>query len=232
MLDTYIKWIAAHERMLLLAIGGLVIWFAIGRVDTLIANHDKANLTQAQTTALIQANKDQALAAASQQAAVQYQALAEKVAAQNTALIQSNVTLAAALAKQQKTDATLPPTELVARWNTLVPQAAASVSNGQVTLPNNGAVATVQELEKVPVLSTQLENKSSELENDEQLLVAGKALNTTLYAQIDGLNLQITDNKKVCSDQIAVVKANARKSKLKWFGAGFVTGLTLGIWKF
>ena len=33
MLDTYIKWIEAHERLLLVAVAGLVVWFSIGKVD-------------------------------------------------------------------------------------------------------------------------------------------------------------------------------------------------------
>jgi hypothetical protein len=227
MLETYLKWIEAHERLLLVAIGGAVLWFALGRIDTLIANHDKANLTQAQTTALIQAQKDQALATAAQQAAAQYQALAERVQAQNAALEQANVTLATALAKQQKTDASLPPTELVARMNTLVPAAGATVTPTGVALPSTGAVAITQQLERVPVLTSELDNEIAEVGQDQKLIDAGVVETKALTDQVTGLKLQIVDDNKVCTDKIAVVKAEARKSKRRWFVAGVVVGFSV-----
>lgn len=219
-----LTWLQKHERIICIPLLGLVLWFAIGKVDTLIADHDKAMLTQAQATALIQEHKNEALAAAAEQAAAQYQALAEKVQQQNAALEQANVALSTALAKQQKTDATLPPTELVTRWNTLVPEASVSIMNGQITVPQTGAVATVQQLEEVPVLRTQNANISTQNANIQSELGASRTQVDALTHQVDGLNLQIVDNKKVCQDQIAVVKAEARKSKRRWFVIGYVAG--------
>ena len=106
-ISVYLK---AHEKLVLLVIAGLVLWFGIGRIDTLIQKHDSASLQQAKVTAVAQAEKTQEIAAQVAQQAAQYQALADKVQTQNAALIQANTTLATALAKQQKTDATLPPT--------------------------------------------------------------------------------------------------------------------------
>lgn len=220
-ISTYVK---AHERLLLALIGGVALWFAIGKVDTLVANHDNANLKQAQVVASQQADKNQALAAQAALQAAQYQALAAKVDAENAVLVEANATLSAALVKQQKTDATLPPTELVARLNTLVPQADATVTPTGVALPEAGAVATVQQLEQVPVLTTQLQAAEEVAQNDNQLLIAGKAQNDTLYEEISGLNFQIVDNAKVCTAQIATIRAEARKSKRRWF----LTGLILG----
>ena len=119
-ISIYLK---SHERLVLLAIAGLVLWFGIGKIDTLIQNHDNANLQQAKVTAQSQADKTAAIAEQVQVQATQYQALASKLGAQNQALVQANVQATLALAQRQKTDATLPPTELVARWNALVPSA-------------------------------------------------------------------------------------------------------------
>lgn len=223
-LKTDLTWIQKHERILLALIAAAALWFGIGKIDTLIANHDAANLHTAEVTANIQAdwNAKQAQIVAEQ--AAQYKALADKVAAQNAALEQANINLATALTKQQKTDASLPPTELVARINTLVPAAGATVTPTGVALPSTGAVAVTQELERVPVLTQQLDNETKLYTDDEQLLVAAKGLNDTLYSQVDGLKLQIVDNDKVCKAQIAVVKAEARKSKRKWFVIGYVAG--------
>jgi hypothetical protein len=54
MLESYIKWIEAHERLLLVAVAGLALWCSIGKIDTLIVHHDQAQLSQAQVVAAVQ----------------------------------------------------------------------------------------------------------------------------------------------------------------------------------
>jgi hypothetical protein len=223
-LENYVQWVKAHERLLLVVAGGLVLWFALGKIDTMIEHHDAAALHTAEVTANIQADWNAKQAQIVAQQAAEYKALADKVEAQNAALEAANVTLATALTKQQKTDAALPPTELVARWNTLVPAAGSTVTPTGVALPSTGAIATVQELERVPVLSSQIENDRTQIANDERLIGAGLSEKQSLYAQVDGLKLQIVDDTKVCKAQVAEVKAAARKSKLRWFTIGFITG--------
>ena len=174
-------------------------------------------------------SKNAAIAAqvASDKAA--FDALQAKLQAQDAALIQANIALATALTRQQKTDATLPPTDLVARWNALVPQAEPPLHNGQVTLPNTGAVATVQQLERIPVQQEEITNEQTLVANGNALAVAQTKQVTDLTVQVTGLKLQSIDDAKVCQAQIAVVKADARKSKRRWFVAGFVAGIATRI---
>jgi len=224
MFDTYIKWIEAHERLLLVAVAGVVLWFGIGRVDSLIARHDNANLQQAQVIAQVQQEKTAAIAAQVAEQAAQYQALADKVQVQNAALVQANTELATALAKQQRTDASLPPTELVNRWSTLVPQAKPTVTPSGVALDTPSAVATVQALEAVPVLTAQVSNTQKELDNAQSLVTAEGQQVVTLNTEVGSLRTQLGDNQAVCQAQIAVVRAEVRKSKRRWFYAGVVVG--------
>ena len=224
MFETYLKWIESHERLLLVAVAGVVLWFGIGRVDSLIARHDNANLQQAQVVAQVQQEKTAALAKQVAEQAAQYQALADKVQVQNAALVQANTELATALAKQQRTDASLPPTELVNRWSTLVPQAKPTVTPSGVALDTPSAVATVQALEAVPVLTAQVSNTQKELDNAQSLVTAEGQQVTTLNTEVGSLRTQLGDNQAVCQAQIAVVRAEARKSKRRWFLVGFVTG--------
>lgn len=225
-ISTYIK---SHENLLLVALLGLSLWFAIGRYDKLTANHDASVLKQTLVVAQAQADKNAALAVQATEQAAQYKALSDKIQAQDAALIQANATLATALTAQQHKDATLPPTELVQRLNTLVPSAGATVTPNGVTpsgvvLPEAGAVATVQALESVPVLSTQLENERTQLGNTQSLLTASTQQVTTLESQVSGLNLSLKDNQAVCNQQITVIKAEARRSKRRWFYVGVVVG--------
>ena len=219
----------AHEKLVLALIAAGVLWFAIGKVDTLIQHHDDANLKQAQVIAAQDASKNAAIAAqvASDKAA--FDALQTKLQAEDAALVQANVALATSLTKQQKTDATLPPTDLVARWNSLVPQAAVSVTPNGVTLPNAGAVATVQQLEIIPAQQQEITNEQTLVANGNALAVSQAKQVADLTVQVTGLKLQSVDDAKVCQAQIAVVKADARTSKRRWFIAGFVAGIATRI---
>jgi hypothetical protein len=223
-ISTVSSYVEKHEKMVLLAIAGLVLWFGIGKIDTLIANHDNANLQQAKVAAQIQADKVAAVAEQVQQQAQQYQILATKLDSQNAALVAANTQLATALAQRQKTDASLPPTELANRWAVLVPQAKPTVTATGLAVDTPGAIATVQQLEQVPVLSTQLGNERTQLGNTQALLTAEGGQVTTLNTEIGSLNVQLKDNQVVCNQQIAVVKALAAKSKRRWFYAGVVVG--------
>ena len=218
-----------HEKLILAVIAAGVLYFVIGRVDSIIARHDDAKLKQAQTVASVQSQKDAAIAAQAAADKATFDALQAKVQAQDEALINANVALATTLTKQQKTDATLPTTGLVARWNALVPQAAASVTPNGVTLPNTGAIATVQQLEIIPVQQEEITNEQTLVANGNALAVVQTKQVTDLTAQVTGLKLQSIDDAKVCQAQIAVVKADARKSKRRYFIAGFVAGIATRI---
>ena len=220
-ISTYVK---AHEKLVLAGIAALLLWFAVGHIEGIIARHDNANLQQAQIVAQAQADKTAAIAEQVAQQSAQYQALADKVQVQNAALVQANTELATALAKQQRTDASLPPTELVNRWSTLVPQAKPTVTPSGVALDTPSAVATVQALEAVPVLTAQVSNTQKELDNAQSLVTAEGQQVTTLDTEVGSLRTQLGDNQAVCQAQIAVVKAQARKRQRWVFAIGYAAG--------
>lgn len=227
-IETKIKadltWLQKHERLVLAVIAGVALWFAIGKIDTLLINHDRAVTQQAQIVAQVQQEKNDATAKLIAQHDADTAALNAKIEARDAQLQQLQVTLVTALSKQQQVDKTLTPTELTNRWNTLVPEAGVSITNGQATLPDSGARATVIELEKAPVLTQQLAASTEELTNAQSLLAAEGQQVTDRDALITGLKAKAVDDSKVCTDQIATVKAEARKSKRHWFYAGVVVG--------
>jgi hypothetical protein len=219
----------AHEKLILALIAAGVLWFAIGKVDGIIAKHDDANLKQAQIVATAQEDKNAAIAAqvASDKAA--FDALQAKLQAQDAALVQANVALATALTKQQKVDSQMNPSELVDRWNVLVPNAQATPVAAGVNVSSAGALATVTQLELIPAQQQELVNDHALIANADTLAVAQTKQVTDLTVQVTGLKLQSVDDAKVCQAQIAVVKADARKSKRRWFIAGFVAGIATRI---
>jgi hypothetical protein len=220
-ISTYLK---AHEHLLIVLVLVVLSWFALGKVQSVLAAHDNANLAQAKVTAAVQQEKNDALAKQIAQQAAEYKALADKVNAQNAALEQANVNLANALIKQQRTDASLPPSELANRWTVLVPQAKPVVTPTGIAVDTPSAVATVQALEETPALRAQLSNERTQLENAQKLIVDEGTQIATLNTLVTGKDALLADDAKVCAARVAVVKADARKSKLRWFYAGVAVG--------
>lgn len=220
-------YIKTHEKLLAVVLAVGLIWGVTGKVNDAIAAHDQRTLDADKATLQAQVEKNTAIAQANAQLAAQYQALAQQTAAANKQLEASNAALVTALSQRQATDATLAPSDLAARIESLTAlptNSVVSTSNGfSLTAP--AAVSIAQHLESVPALTAQVTNLETEKANDEKQLSLQTDLVQGLNTQISGLKLTLGDATKVCSDQIAVVKADARKSKRRWFVAGFITGL-------
>ena len=213
-----------HERLILVVIAAVVLWFGYGKYAQIRLDHDNAVLAQQKLITDAQVKQNAALAAQVQQDAANLQALEAKVNAQNAQLVQANATLAAALANRQKTDAALPMPDLALRWAALVPAASpVSVPSGLSVSPV-GAVATVQALEQVEPLKQTVANDAVVIGNDNSVIAQqGKSI-FDLNASLAGAQKLDGDHQAQCADQIKVVKAQAAKSKRRWFIIGFIAG--------
>jgi hypothetical protein len=217
-----------HERLIIVVVLAIGLIWGYNKYAQIRVND--ANIALQKQTLITNAAQAAATAQASQAAQdkVALQALTDKLTAQNQQLAQANASLTAALANQKKSDAIIPLPELDTRWAALVPGVSASdvtlSPTGLVQVPQADARATVEKLEEVPVLTTQLANETT-LEKNDQLLIGQQTKNIfDLNTQVTGLQTLNTDEKKQCTDQIAVVKAEARKGKIRWFKIGFVAG--------
>lgn len=213
-----------HERLLIVLVVALILFWGYGKYADIQAQHDNTVLQQAKLVSEEQAKVVAAQAAQVAQDKVELEALSAKLEAQNAQLAQANITLANALVNQKKTDASLPLPELAKRWSILVPEAVPVATPTGVQVTPAGAVATVQTLEEVPALKDELKNET-QLKLNDDLIVAQQNKNIfDLGTQITGLEKLDTDHQTQCTAQINVVKAEARKSKLKWFKWGVVVG--------
>jgi hypothetical protein len=220
-----IQFLKEHERLAIVVIIAALIWIGYGKVEGIIAAHDQSVLAQQKLITDAQVKQNAALAVQVQQDAANQQALQTKLETQNATLVQANVQLAATLTGRQKQDAALNIASLAARWNQLVPTANASaVATGDLQVSQAGGIATVQALEQVPVLRQELTNETAQKQNADQVIAQQTTSTTDLTKQVTGLNLQIVDQTKQCTDQIAVVRAQAAKSKRRWFIIGYIAG--------
>ena len=225
MIDTYIKFFKAHEKILVGVLASLLIYGCVANINDRIASHDnlnfKASVIKTQQDATVNAAVAQQYAAD----AAKMQEMQAASDAKQTALNNQIVAMATALLQQQKKDAVMTPTELTDRWNILVPAANASITNGQVTLPEAGAVATVQQLEEVPVQKQQLADANTKYDLESGLLVQSQKTNADLITQVTGLKTTIVDNTKQCEADKKIIKDAARKSKWHYFAGGAITTL-------
>lgn len=232
MLDTYVKFLKAHENILILG-AALFVIFTLGNkwLDHRATQADEkagaaAQVVDTQHTA----NQDVQRQLAAQQA--EYRRLQAQTAALTTKLAAQVAARDQQKKAQVKVDETAAPADLAARWTSLMalaPGDVAPAANDTYVIKDQAARTTVENLENVKVLvdddqDQRAANAAQKAQLDDLQKTADLYSKTTV-----GLQAELTDEKKACAEQVGQVKAQARKSKLHWFIAGFVAGAaTLG----
>ena len=221
------SWFKAHEKILIVAILALTTLFLGNKFLDTVATRDRAAATQAAQVLTQQQTLNQTLAAQVAAAQQNNQALIVQLSQQNAVLQTQQTQRTVVLTQQVATDKTLPLPDLGNRWAQLT-----KAQPGDITANTNGlevtpaaAVATVTQLEQLPVAQSNLDDVTKQRDNLNQELDSTKTLNSSLVTQVDGLNTQIKDEGVSCKAQIASVKADARKGKLKSFGIGVGVGV-------
>jgi hypothetical protein len=223
--------IQSHKILIICILGFILVWFLSGKYQSIIADHDNKTLQAQKLVTEADAKASAQIAAQVQSDAYQLQILTAKIQAQDAQLIAANAALASALSKQQKTDATLPLPDLAVRWGQLIPNVNPTANpNGTVSVTSTGALNTVNQLEKIPILTQELSNETAKNDSDATLLTNASKNIVDLNLQMSGLNKLIADNSTQCEIQIKVVKAQSAKSKRKWFIFGYVSGFISGLY--
>jgi hypothetical protein len=217
------SWLTHH--LLLLGLTGALVLGSVYGVEALLAKHahEAALDKQAFAQTLLQQN---------QQFQQQTQATINSLAQQNATLQAEVGSLANAIASrdaqlrtQQAQVPQLTPDQLSVEWQKDIKNAGnIKPSTGGYLVDQQAAIASVQAIEAVPVLEqdvSDLQKQNSSLQvqfvnevaiyNDEKKAHASDNASNT--ATISAKDAEIKD-----------IKAQARKSKLKWFGLGFLAG--------
>ena len=220
------SWLLQHERLLIVLMVLLAGIFTVNKIENVIASRDAARATIAEQALVSQKTIDAQLAANTATITAQYQAMVVQLTNQNATLSKSITSRSAALQTQQGSDSQLPPSSLAQRVQELAAAPSGSVSavGETVVLTQPGAVAVAQMLEEVPVLQANLNDTNQINTNLTKELVSANSLASAQSAQITGLKTELTDQVKADKAELASVKAKARKSKLRWFLIGVVTG--------
>jgi hypothetical protein len=227
MLDKYLTWFKAHERLIIIV---LVLGFGAhmyGRwIDLESTKKDAQVATLTQT---VEQDKISVANLAEQAAQAQstYQATLATMQAQNAQLAQTIAQESAALSKVQAVDKTLPLPQLGQRMETLVPDAKGGVTATSTGLALNDAASrgVVSQLEEVPVLKDQLSTETQVAQNNADMLNKAQSANTACTAEVGGLNKELKDQQ---AHEAAVVAADKVKIKKAW-RSGFKWGAITGV---
>ena len=227
-LENYLLWFKHHERLVLVAAGLLFLTFGVYRGLGYLEKRDQRIYDK--RTAVLEAQVEANAATAKQNAvlAQQYADLAKQVLAENSKLSQAIAARDAATKVQIEKDKTLPPPELASRWEFLagLPLGTVKPTPGDLfTISDPGARQTVVALETIPQLKADLNDTREQAANKDKQVTAQAGVIAGLHVEITGLGAQIVEADKACKSEVKLVKDQVRKSKLKWFGAGFVSGL-------
>jgi hypothetical protein len=221
-------WLKQHERIIIVALILAVGAFGLNKYFDVASIRADARAVAAEQVATAAKANSSALALQASQTQAQYTALVQTLAAQNASLASSIAQRTASSAAQKTKDATLPVTGVADRWNT-VAGTLVTPSGDTIVVSSTDAHKTLDMIEQVPVLTQNLTDETKIAGNYLQELVKSDALSTELNAQITGLNIQIVDQTKACTAQVAAIKADARKGKVIWFKRGFIVGFISGI---
>lgn len=222
-----LSWIAHH----LILVGALigVLFLGVYGVETLIEKHDEKKAQQANVA--LQVVVDQVKKLEDHQSQNDA-AVAQREAARD-ALIQSLVaTIAkrdAALDQQIKKNATLTAQQAAARLSEQY-----KAQPGEVIASGDTVVADLPLARSFVNTFDQLTVCSANYSDTQKQLAAEQARTSDLKTQVAdrdativGKNTELGKQKDKYEADIKVIKDKARKSKLKWFGTGVVTGLGL-----
>ena len=217
-LDAYLTWFKAHEKLLIFVIGALTLTHYVTRGLDSWDRHDALVAKEAATVVKV----DDAATKVLQQ---QLSDLRVQVDSQNALLGRQIAQRVVVTQAQQKTDATLPPNDLAARWallsktdpNTIHPIAGEKAFRVEDTT----AVVTVQQLEVIPELEATNAALETELTN-EQMLVSKQV---DMIAQ---LNKDLVDERKSHVADVNLEKAKAKRSFVRGLKYGFIAGFAAG----
>ena len=227
-----LTWLQKNERIIIIA---LVLLFCGWGINKWINNDAKK--ADAQTQVAMQQLADQKAKDAQDATQVaqlnaQYQQLVVLVTEENAQLAAAIAQRNAGLQKQQAADQQMTPPQLATRWGDLVSAKPGDIkvaTDGNLEVTEPVALNTVEQLEQVPVLTLNLANETSVATANQQEAEKANALNSALVVQVGDLQTTITKDDAACKAQVASVKADANKSKVKWFKIGFVTGFISGL---
>src|SRR5208282_4475722 len=212
------SWLTAH----LLLVGVLVVVAAgsVYGVESLIAKHDAENAARYAAIA-VQANQQNQLFQ------TQVQAEIKTLVDANQQLANQNAQLATALTQRQTVEVNIPKQVGTLTATQVATQLGGTANGDIVALPLPQAQIALTDVLLVPQLQADKKDLQNQLQNETTVAANNAKLYTDEATALgDEQKAHQADNKANAAE-ITSIKADCRKSKLKWFGLGVLFGYGL-----
>lgn len=218
-----ISWAKAH--LLSLALIGALAYGGIYTVESLNARHDAANASKyaailATQTQTVEEMKTR-LSESEQRSAVIEQTLLAQNASLAKTLEQQNQQTQKQVQNDQSLDAQGAATRLSTQTGASTGEVTVSGANVVLDLPVTRRV--VADLDTLVGTQADLKTTQAQLANESQIAGTAQADAQAQKALVVAQQNQLADAQKACSAQIASIKADARRGKLKAFLFGALT---------
>jgi hypothetical protein len=225
-----LSWLQKHERLIVTVLVLLALAWGTSRTLGYLSNQANARATAAEKALEVAKASDAENRARTAQVQSEYEMIVTALQKQNASLAAAVASRQVLLAQNQEENKHLKLPDLAKKWQTLanVQDSDISASEAGITLNSAGAVATVNTLERVPVLEADKKDLQQVASNTKQELDKANVVITAQSIEIAGLQDVQSKSNTAHKAEIAAVKAEARKGKVKWFKIGFVVGFVTG----
>ena len=223
-----LSWIQRHEKLLIIILVAIFLWFSWGKYVDWQARHDDVAAAIAQTKLEQQVEANEKLAQVVAANENNYKVLLAQVTSQNQMLANAIATRDITTKKQQEANLTTPLPDLAKRWVQLIniPQVEIQPAPllDHLIVTDNAARTTVNRLEEIPRLEGNLADEQKAHENDVSLLKDRDKAVTDLNTQVAGKDAEIDKQAVANKAEQDKLKADARKAKRNWFIRGAIIG--------
>ena len=220
-----LTWLKTHAILVI-----IVVFLSLGAVygiESIIAKHDAENAARWNNILHVQQAQTQAISdklTADEKNWTQQNAQQEAVITQLTTLISQRDKNTAA---QVQKDATLSAAEAAQKitQQTKAQPGEVSAQQDNVVLDLSVSRTVAAGLDQLPTVQADLSDTKKQLTSETTIATNLQNNVNEQQSLIDSMKKQADAADKSCKADITLVKAQARKSKIKWFLIGVVTGI-------
>lgn len=223
------SYVETHTGLLKYVLFFAVLLYFGNRVMNYQIDKDKGDLAHAQSQ--VEWAKEQ-VSALNRTTASLYQQNLQAQAALTTQIADAKKSIEVRqtkLTEVQKTDETLPVPQLAFDWAAIIKRGNLTPTATTITADAQAAISTVQALQQGQADAFTIVDLNKTIAVSNKYVESCRILIDSGEKEIDALKQQSADQDKSCKAEVAFVKAEARKSKSKWFKAGVVVGFVAGL---
>ena len=213
-LSTYITWLRAHERLILIAVGAFFLFHMYDRGVQAWEAHDQRIAGQA-------GQQVQTDHSANEQIQIQLTQLLATVSQQQATIDKLMTERQVQTTQQKQKDSKMTPSELATRFQGLLKVAPADVTSlepsGNLVFTPVGAQANIDQLEDLQQCSADRADLKTELFSEVSLV------NKQTDA-LTGVQKELADEKVSHADDVKLEKVKAKRSWIRGFKFGVIVG--------